>query len=297
MKVLYFLVAKFFYSLGYFHGSSRIQLKISRNLPLKRGRVMHPLGFSWMISSRDALSTYLSSCEAFTTRIVLSRAASLDSFICVGANRGWYPLAVGAKNKMVRIVAFECNSSIFGELSQNVVENGNQSDLFKFAIGDQVAQKPLYMPKNGNEGMSTLYPSGEEKNEASIVELVNSTTLDVCLLDRFGTFGRSLILMDIEGSEMLALKGASKVLEDCYPSLILEINHELLYEAGTSSDELLAYLREYKYKVYWIDERGKLECVGKNNKLPHIAVLPPHTGANYLFVQEDELWVDKFVKV
>ena len=297
MNLLYFLVAKIFYSVGYFHGSSKILMKISGGLPLKVGRIKHPLGFSWMISSRDALSTYLSSCEPFTTKLVLSRAANIDSFICVGANRGWYPLVVGARSKKVRIVSFECNSSIYEELSQNISDNGNQSELHCFAIGDYVAEADLYMPKNGNEGMSTLYPVGEQRQNASIVERVNVTTLDACLVDKLATFDRLLILMDIEGSEMMALKGASQLMRACSPALILEINADMLDEAGTSSNELLQYLRGYDYEVYWIDERGYLVIVGNDNQLPHLSILPPHTGANYLFVKMGDDWVNDFIKI
>jgi FkbM family methyltransferase len=263
---------------------------------MKLGRVRHHLGFSWMISSRDALATYLSNCEAFTTKLVLLQADELDSFICVGANRGWYPLVIGAKNMKTRIVAFECNSSIYDELTQNIIENGNQSKLYRSAIGDHVARVDLYMPKNGNEGMSTLYPMGEKKPEASLIERVDLTTLDVCLVDSFPTIGRVLILMDIEGSEMMALKGATRILRDGSPTLILEINHEMLDEAGTPACDLFSYLRELDYEIYWIDEREHLVPVEKDNKLPHLTVLPPHTGANYLFVKSDEIWVNEFIK-
>ena len=95
---------------------------------------------------------------------------------------------------------------------------------------------------------------------------------------------------------MLALKGALKWIENCSPDLILEINDELLREAGSSANELLQYLREYDYEVYWIDKRGELLGVGKNNELPHIAILPPHTVANYLFVKKNVMWVKKFLR-
>ena len=296
MKRLYFLLAKTFYSVGYFRGSSRIQAKISRYLPLRIGRVMHPLGFSWMISSRDALSTFLSSCEPFTTKLLLSQANNLDTFICVGANRGWYPLVVGARNKNLRVIAFECNSLIYNELSENIFENSNRSELYRFAIGEHITTSNLFMPKDGNEGMSTLFPVGKQRSDASIIERVNVTTLDVCLTDSFASFGRMLILMDIEGSEMTALKGALELLRDCSPSLILEINPELLDAAGSSVSELLLFLREYNYEVYWIDEREHLVRVGKDNELPHHSILPPHTGANYLFVKNNENWVNEFIK-
>jgi len=228
MNLLYFIIAKIFYSIGYFHGSSKILMRISRGLPLKVGRVKHPLGFSWMISSQGALNTYLYSCEPYTTKLVSSMAANIDSFICVGANRGWYPLVVGVKSKKIRIESFECNSAIYEELSQKIEQNGNQSELHRFAIGDHVGEAILYMPINGNEGMSTLYPVGEQKQNASIVERVNLTTLDAYSFDQVETLGRLLILMDIEGSELKALKGASQLIRNCSPVLILEINADML---------------------------------------------------------------------
>ncbi len=83
---------------------------------------------------------------------------------------------------------------------------------------------------------------------------------------------------------MMALKGAVRILRDRSPALILEINPEMLNDAGTPVCDLLTYLRELDYEVYWIDERGYLVRVGRDNMLPHLAVLPPYTGANYLFV-------------
>ena len=296
MQHLYYLISKCFYILGYFPGSSRIQHIILKILPLRLGRISHPLGFSWMISSRGALNTYLSSCEAFTTKLVLFRAIQIDSFICVGANRGWYPLAVGAINKKVKIMGFECNTSIYSEFCKNVFENRNQSELFQYGISDHAGLADLYMPTNGNEGMSTLYPLEEASQQVQIIEKVKLTTLDVCLADKLGTFGRTLILMDIEGSEMLALKGASRLMENCAPDLILEVNDELLRQAGSSAKELLQYLHTYDYEAYWIDERGHLSGVGKNNELPHRAILPPDSGANYLFVKKNVTWMKKYIK-
>jgi len=286
-----------FYSIGYFRGSSKTLMRISRGLPLKVGRVKHPLGFSWMISSRDALHTFLSSCEPFTTKLVSSMAANIDSFICVGANRGWYPLVVGVKSKKIRIESFECNSAIYEELSQNIEQNGIQSELHRLAISDHVGEAILYMPINGNSGMSTLYPVGEQKQNASIVERVNLTTLDAYLFDQVEILGRLIILMDVEGSELKALKGASQLIRNCSPAIILEINADMLKEAGSSSFELLQYLRGLDYEVYWIDERGNLVIVGSNNQLPHLSILPPHTGANYLFVKLGDDWVNNFIKI
>lgn len=296
MKILYYLIAKVAFTVGYFRGSSLIQSQIVKHLPVPKGRINHPLGFSWLMSSRDSLSTYLTSCEPFTTKVILSQVDEFDSFVCIGANRGWYPLLVGAKNKQIQLFAFECNSAIYDELSQNISKNRNQAELFRFAIGESDSQKNLFMPQGGNEGMSTLYPIGNQKNGASIVEVVNVTSLDTCLKETIATLGRTLILMDIEGSEMQALKGASIILSLASPTLILEINTEMLFESGSSFFEVFEFLRSHDYRIFWIDERGHLVSVLADNHLPHSSILPSGSGANYLFVKHGEIWIEKFVK-
>jgi FkbM family methyltransferase len=288
-------MAKFTLKFGYFKGSYIVHRGVVNFCPLRIHRFDHPNGFSWMISSRETLSTYLSNCESYTTKLVRSRAPALDTFMCVGANRGWYPLNVGQMNSNARIISFECNSAIYKELSQNIFENRNQSELYSFAIGDDNKEANLYMPKFGNEGMSTLYPLGKNNQTASIIERVRVTTLDACFDKELTSLGELLILMDIEGGEMLALKGASRLIRDCSPTLILEINPEMLAKAGSSSHEVFRYLQGFGYESYWIDERERLTKVGSDNQLPHLLVLPPHSGANYLFVKIGADWIKEFV--
>jgi FkbM family methyltransferase len=282
-KIVYYIFARVVFALGYFHGSFGVQNFLVQSLPLQHCRVRHPIGFTWLISSRDAFRTYIQSCEPYTTKFVLTNFHSLDSFICVGANRGWYPLLVGTKNSRTKIFAFECNSRIFDELAENVKENNLNVELIPLAVGEHVSRADLFMPLNGNEGMATLFPIGGAHSNASIVESVGVTSLDAYFDQRMAGFGRGLILMDIEGSEMKALNGALGVLQECQPSIILEINPEMLEASGSSAAEIFEFLRRLGYEINWIDERGRLESVGMDNQLPHLKILPPHSGANYLF--------------
>jgi len=192
---------------------------------------------------------------------------------------------VGANNRETKIFAFECNSKIFQELSENITENNLEVELIPLAVGEKVSQAELFMPFNGNEGMATLFPIGGEQSNASVVENVNVTSLDTYFSHQLRDFGIGLILMDIEGSEMKALTGALRILQDYKPTLILEINPEMLQASGSSAIEIFEFLRNLGYEINWIDERGQLESVGPSNLLPHIEILPPHSGANYLFTR------------
>lgn len=284
---IYFWIAKLFLYLGYFKGSARIINIVSSLIPVKKGRFQHPLGFTWDVQSRDALRTYLASCEPFTTKLVTLLGNDAQSFICVGANRGWYPLVLGAKSKAIQIFAFECNTLIFRSLLNNITANSNQSQIFEFAIGEKEANEAIYMPTGGNEGMSTLYPQEDVLSKLSPIEFVNVRTLDSSLAQHLDTLGKTLILMDIEGGEFKALLGAKEILALWNPVVILELNPNMLRAAESSVEAILNYFERLQYSVFWIDERENLVKVENSHKLPHLNYLPKNTGANYLFLPEE----------
>ena len=67
-----------------------------------------------------------------------------------------------------------------------------------------------------------------------------------------------VVKLDIEGAELAALRGMSALLTGTQRprALFLECNPELLERAGSSRDELLAWLEAHAYEVEWIDERN-----------------------------------------
>jgi FkbM family methyltransferase len=249
---------------------------------------MHPLGFTWKVSSRDSLRTFLSSCEPYTSKIVSRLAPRINTFICVGANRGWYPMLVRSRNTSCKIYAFECNSAIHHELYENIEANKANVELVKKAVGASCGSSLLYLPSGGNEGMSTLFPQLSTKSPASEVEKVEVINLDSYFQNQNSKLGQVVMLIDIEGGELNALRGSVKLLSTYSPLLILEINEKMLEAAGSSAYDLLTFLADMGYFVYWIDEREKLHLVDHLNKLPHTNVLPIDTGSNYLCTKNTE---------
>ena len=60
----------------------------------------------------------------------------------------------------------------------------------------------------------------------------------------------SLIKCDIEGAELLAFRGAKKMIAKHLPSVICEINPWFLEGFGIRLDELLAFFSEQDYRLY-----------------------------------------------
>jgi len=288
MRLLYPIIARLYFRAN-FPGSTRMLSYLFRIIPLKCGSIRHPLGFLWEIDSRESLWTYLTSCEKYTTRLIQMNSLHLDTFVCIGANRGWYPLLVGQGNKRARIVAFEPNTMTFGILKGNVLANQNQCELHREAIGETEGNADLFSYPASNDGMCTLYPTTQIGEDPTVLEEVSVESLDHFLEGRPEELGTALILIDVEGGEAGVLSGAIETLTQHRPTVICEVNPILLGASGSSYRELFQFMERLNYIAYWIDERQSLRKLEILDKLPHLDVLPAGSGANYLFIQPDEV--------
>lgn len=277
------MISKFYYSTPYFKGSTRIFRLLFNFLPLYTGPVKHTLGFKWYLHSRESLWTFLMSCEKLTTKSLINELRGTETFICVGANFGWYPLVSASINPTLKVFGFECNSEVQNIFRKNVTLNNFEITTSDLAIGNHEGVLNLYKPMAANDGMSTLYPIDGVESNVRFVQEVLCTTLDIYFKNILSELGRAVILMDIEGSEMIALLGATQLLTKLNPVLICEINPIMIAASGCNYLDLFAMLTSSGYKSYWIDERGPLVEVNHPKELPHTLVLPSGTGANYLF--------------
>lgn len=255
-------------------------------LPLLNIKVKHPLGFFWYLDSREALWTYLSSCERFTTRVIADIANKLELAICIGANRGWYPLVINAVQPKIELKAFEPNSKIYKLLRENIERNYATIELHNFAIGNLHEVKDIYNYRDAHDGMTTLYPTNWFSSDFKKLEETQVETLD-SIIQSSGMMSRSTLLqMDIEGGEYAALQGAREFLKNYSPIVMCEINPVLLAAAGCTSSKLFQYMTSFGYEIYWIDERGSLYSQKEDEPCRHLELLPPGSGSNYIFLKE-----------
>jgi len=278
-------ISRFFYFLN-FRGSTRIFHIVFKLLPLKRITIKHPLGFFWVLDSRESLSTYLTSCEKFTTKVVSDLARDLHFVVCVGANRGWYPLLVSELRSHIEIHAYEPNSLTYSMLENNIELNHSKVTLHKIGIGSSNRVSEIFGYPDANDGMATLYPTNWFDTKFEKLERIEIRTLDSERVNWNVPEGLSLIQMDIEGGEYEALVGGRRFLEENSPVVICEINPVLLESAGKLPSELFEFMESLGYKIYWIDERGGLYSQFAKEPCRHIQFLPPGSGSNYIFLQE-----------
>ena len=137
LTTVYPFISKLYYAMPYFKGSTRIFRSLFNFLPLFTGAAKSAFGFNWYVHSRESLWTFLVSCEKLTTKNLIRELDNAETFICVGANFGWYPLLAASTNPAIKVFGFECNSEVQNWFKRNVTLNNFQVKINEFAISDQ----------------------------------------------------------------------------------------------------------------------------------------------------------------
>ena len=172
-------------------------------------------------------------------------------FFNVGANTGYYVCKALSKNK--RTIAFEPNQLNVNILLKNIAANnfGEKFSLFPNALGEKGGVIRLYGDSTG----------------ASLIEGWNdqrtSTLVPILVFDDFAKqlikAKRSLIVVDIEGSELSFLKGAKSLLESETENIFLlkyafaNINHLALDESNLL--ETFELMFNHQYNAYTADKK------------------------------------------
>lgn len=137
--------------------------------------------------------------------------------------------------------------------------------VIQSALSDFVGHINLSLPKGSNKGGYTIADLDTEE-AASLESKIKVTTLDEFIREEKINLAKlSLIKMDIEGAETLALKGMSKVL-DLKPSLLMEVNDTALVRFNSNSEDLCGILNALGYKGWIIELSNKLTEI-KSHKI------------------------------
>lgn len=154
----------------------------------------------------------------------------------------------GAKN----ILGFEPNEKIFRKLLKKKIVNylpWVNLDLENIAVSNQTGISDFYVTSS-DQSSSLLKLKNHLKIYPDIKEIystkVKTDTLNNIFFNKYKIKNYNCINMDIQGAELLALKGSTKIL-DKIDIINTELNFDELYEGCGLAHEIDKFLKFYNF--------------------------------------------------
>lgn len=184
---------------------------------------------------------------------VLSNVSDGSTVIDIGANFGLYTVSLTKKNPNLKIHSFEPVGTTFKLLKHNVAHNKveNQATLNNCALGEEKGELEITVDRYaGNH----LVMGGKSDN---ITQKVDVLVLDEYVKEK-NISKVDFIKCDVEGAELLVLKGAVEILKKDKPKMLLEISDGWTKRFGYDAVELMNFLCDlgYSYKIF--SDKGEI---------------------------------------
>jgi FkbM family methyltransferase len=179
-----------------------------------------------------------------------------DTVFDCGANQGLTSLvsslSVGLNGRVISFEPFPLNAEL---IRINCMLNGTTNvQVVQRGVADYVGDVTI------SNVTQCIYPASIDADDALEVSITR--------LDEFAELRPHFIKIDIEGAELLCLRGAKNILSQA-PAICLEFHPEMIGKFGVPADELFKILSTESYRVYVryegssTMERYKFERVSK----------------------------------
>jgi FkbM family methyltransferase len=198
-------------------------------------------------------------------RLYISILRKGDVVIDAGANVGYFTMLfsdlVGARG---RVHAFEPVPATFGLLSENVRQFPYYTNvsLNCAALGDSDQKTKIFIP-DGDHGQAALvYHRDASWKDAQVAPI----DIEMMRLDRYagGLEKIDLLKCDVEGAELLILRGAESSLRRFRPKVFLELDERWTSSFGWSPKDVIGFLRSIGYKYFYCLEPRLEKIEGAN---------------------------------
>lgn len=215
-----------------------------------------------------------------------------DCAVDGGANVGFLTILMARLvGETGHVYSFEPGGNNLPKLAANIALN-KLSDLNVTVIDKPLAAesgKVVTLHEHDHPGYNSLWP--DLSKETTAKRSVTTTTLEMTLLGRPAP---AVIKLDIEGSELAALKGTGTLLYWQKPVIIAELNEAAFDRAGVTIEHLRAFLADQSYEAFALYEDGNLPCF-----IPRkTQIATTKMNANVMFTTIDKvqtLWPEVFV--
>jgi FkbM family methyltransferase len=187
--------------------------------------------------------------ECDVQQMALRLAADVETVIDVGANVGWYSIQFSRSEATRTVYAFEPVSKTCGLLQRNLELNGvDKVRVFKMGLADSDGERSFhYTDKcSGATSMEAIPHLPDQEILRCPV-----TTLD--LFAQHHDLGPGFIKCDVEGAELLVMRGAIETLKRHRPALLLEMLRKWAKKFDYHPNDIIHLLAGLGYACFTAD--------------------------------------------
>jgi len=220
------------------------------NLYFKQSKYGH-----FCLIEKDLISNFINThgfWEIHLYELYTHMINQTDIVLDAGANIGFNPIQFAKLANEGKVIAFEPQPLIYNVLTVNILYNGATDvvEQHKLGLSNKVKnQKMTLLSKQFfskdciNYGGRGIADEGEEEVKTTTIDNLNLNTLD-------------FIKMDIQGSELDAIKGGINTITKNKPIIFLENS-----KSKESGVETLKILKDIEYICYRLTAGNKEDCV------------------------------------
>lgn len=172
-----------------------------------------------------------------------------------GAHVGWYTLlAARGVGPSGQVHAFEPETRNFRRLARNVELNSFSNVwLNQSALADFDGQAVLHVQTgDDNSGVNSLRVTSPTSQHG--VETCDTVRLDTYFAQHGGRI--DVMKLDVEGAELLVLRGGARVVADSRPLIVMEAEDRNARAFGHSTSRLKGFLAPLGYYFYVLTGHG-----------------------------------------
>lgn len=198
---------------------------------------------------------FLGEYEKALTKIVVSLLEENNICLDVGANFGWYTTIFQKYcGKSGEVHSFEPVPATFQELERNFELMGKPTNIFinNLALGEKADELTI----NLFEGLSTGHASMSNQGREDAISFKCKVVTLNSYLEEKNVGDVNFVKVDIEGAEMMFLKGAENLFkQEVPPIFLMEMAMQQTKNFGYLPNDLIKYISERAdYEFFRVEE-------------------------------------------
>jgi len=187
--------------------------------------------------------------ERDETDMVLKLMPSDGCFMDIGANVGWYSILIAKAIQGAYVYAFEPIPSTYQLLLRNIaLNNVDGIHTHNFALGEREQVVQFYFHPENSDSASSVNILERQDTQLLAVPVHRLDDVMASLSQKV-----DFLKCDVEGAELLVLRGALHTIERDKPVIFLEMLRKWAAKYGYHPNDIIDLLVEYGYHCFCLN--------------------------------------------